>query len=101
MDQLWACMDVALEKSANNDGADKENTELGLMARIKRLTVKGQNVLVNQVVFLKMGQDRDEPISSFVSRLRGQASLCKFLVQCSQCETLTSYQEAIMCHQLV
>ena len=26
LDQLWVCMDVTLEKSANNDGADKENT---------------------------------------------------------------------------
>ena len=101
LDQLWVCMDSALEKSANNNGADNENTEPGLMARIKRLAVKGQNILVNQVVFLKMGQDRDEPVLSFMSRLRGQARLCKFSVQCSHCNTQTSYQEAIMCHQLV
>jgi hypothetical protein len=64
LNQLWACMDPSLEKAANNDGADQVTTKDELLACIKRLAVKGQNVLVNIVKFLKMGQEREEPIST-------------------------------------
>ena len=101
LDQLWACMSDSLERAAHNDGADTEETEVSLMARIKKLAVKQTNVLVNQVKFLSMGQDRDEPVSSFVARLRGQVNTCDFSVKCGGCQATVSYMEHIMAHQLV
>ena len=58
-------------------------------------TVVLQNQLVNIVEFLSMHQDTEEPVSMFVSRLRGQAKVCEFSVQCpkEQCKTDVSYAQ--------
>jgi hypothetical protein len=101
VDQLWGCMSGTLGRAAHNDGADECNTEVLLLARMKKLAVKRQNVLVNQVKFLQLGQERDEPVSAFVARLRGQANVCEFTLKCSGCDHVTSYMERIMAHQLV
>ena len=69
MDQLWACMDEPLEQAANNNRLDGCTTEDKLMTRIKALAVKGQNVCINRVKFLEMGQDSGEPVTSFVAKL--------------------------------
>ena len=96
-----ACMDEPLERAANNDGLDNCTTEEDLMKRIKALAVKGQNICVNRVKFLQIMQDRGEPVMSFVVRLRGWSNLCSFNVKCTLCLECTSYQEAIMTHQLI
>jgi hypothetical protein len=69
---------------------------------IKRLAVRKHNVLISQVQFLSMGQEREEAGLSYSARLRGKASLCKFTVACPHgCEADVSYQENIMAHQSV
>ena len=71
------------------------------MRRLKALAVNGQNICINRVKFLEMGQHREEPVTSFVARLQGGSNLCSFTVKCSSFSRDTSYQEAIMAHQLV
>ena len=101
IDQLWGCLADGLERAAQMDGAGDLTAQQDLKERIKRLAVKQQNTLVSQVRFLQMGQDRDEPVSGFVTRLCGTAQLCDFMVNCSHCQRETSYQEKNMAHQLV
>ena len=43
---------------------------------MKRLSIKAQNNLVNVVEFLSMAQSTEEPVTQFVSRLKGQADVC-------------------------
>lgn len=67
--QLWGCLSNQLDKAAIEHGVDDTTTEQAFLDRIKRLAVRRQNTLVNQVTFLSLGQDRDEPVSSFLARL--------------------------------
>jgi hypothetical protein len=100
-DQIWGCLSDGLERAAQNDGLGEKRTEAGLVAGIKRLAVRICNTLISQVRFLHIHQDCDEPVASFVARLRGTASLCSFIVTCSSCQADTSYADKIMAHQLV
>ena len=43
-----------------------------------------------------MSQDRDEPIRSYAARLRGQAGICKFSMQCQRCSHNVVYTEQIL-----
>ncbi|XP_048575650.1 uncharacterized protein LOC116619407 [Nematostella vectensis] len=52
--------------------------------------------MVARVQLHNMRQDRDEPIRSFCARLRGQASVCKFLITCPNCNTEVNYTENIL-----
>ena len=47
------------------------------------------------------GSGEGEPVTLFVARLKGWSNLCSFQVECSGCKKSTSYQEAIMAHQLI
>ena len=73
------------------------------MSAMKKLAIKCQNQLVNIVEFLSLQQDTEEPVSMFVSRLRGQAKVCQFSVQCpkDQCRSEVSYMDKMVSHQLV
>ncbi len=43
-----------------------------------------------------MRQGRDEPVRAFGAKLRGQASICKFIQKCSGCEAIVDYTEAMV-----
>ena len=79
------------------------DNEIKLLEDMKRMAVRAQNNLVNVVTFLGMGQDNDEPGGSFTARLKGQAAMCDFTLECSLaiCQTETSYKEKMVAHQLV
>ena len=87
-----------------NDGANLCINEAELLMRIKKLAVKGQNIMVNRSTFLQMGQDVNEPVTAFIARLLKQANLCNFNVTstCSGCALVNtfSYQDNIIAHQL-
>jgi hypothetical protein len=70
---------------------------------MKRLAIRAQNKMVNIVDFLSMGQDTEEPIAMFLARLRGQAKICEFTVECSSTSgtTVNSYTDKMVSHQLV
>ena len=66
LDQLWGCLSDPLEKAAINYGASLCVEEAELLGRIWKLAVKGQNLMVNRIKFLTMGQERSEPVTAFV-----------------------------------
>ena len=70
---------------------------------MKKLSIKATNNLVNVVQFLTLAQNIDEPVTQFVSRLKGQSSVCDFEVKCSSagCDTTVSYSDKMVSHQLV
>ena len=78
IDQLWGCLLDSLEKAGINDGANSCIEEVKLLKRIKKLAVKGQNLMVNRTMFITMGQERNEPVTAFVAQLCGQSKLCIF-----------------------
>ena len=71
-------------------------TENEVMAAIKTLAVRQENTMVARVALHNMKQDRDETVRSFGVRLRGQASVCKFIIKCSGCSNDVNYTDAIL-----
>ena len=47
--------------------------------------------MVARVTLQGMRQGYDEPVHAFGAKLRGQASVCKFMQQCPNCETNVDY----------
>ena len=70
---------------------------------MKNLAVRSQNTLVNVVKFLEMSQQQDESAGNFTARLKGQASVCNFLVKCTavNCQQNVNYADQMVKHQLV
>ena len=103
MDQLWACASANMKKRCHQSGATDQTTEEQLLEMMKRLSIKAQNNLVNVVEFLSMAQNTEEPVTQFVSRLKGQAGICDFEVKCSRddCGANVSYSDEMVSHQLV
>ena len=52
--------------------------------------------MVARVQLNNSTQDRDEPIRSFCARLRGQANVCKYSIDCPNCEHKVDYTEPIL-----
>ena len=48
-----------------------------------------------------MRQDRDETIRSFAARLRGQASVCKFSIECITCQIDVHYSDEMVKDALI
>ena len=96
-DQLRACCTDQLEKSLYNSGISPEATELELFKSMKELSVRKQNILVNVVQFLRMGQDGSESAGSFTARLKGQARVCNFTLPEGVCD----YSDKMVTHQLI
>ena len=65
-----------LRHALHNNGAQSETVVASLLKRVKSLAVKRRNNLVNIMTIQKMGQQREEGVLSFLSRLNGQADLC-------------------------
>ena len=103
VDQLWGCLSPALKKAAAGDGLGDVETEGVFIPRLKTLAVKKHNPVVAQVKFLQTGQDRNEPINSFVARLRGVAAQCNFSVRCGNitCGKKVSYTDQMISHMLI
>ena len=78
-------------KAGNTDNI----TEDDLLARMKKMSIRAQNKLVNIVEFLSMTQDTDEPVPMYISRLRGQAMVCEFTVKCNSdsCDSTINYSD--------
>ena len=77
--QLLECCDDPLRKDITRTyGTLSTETEENALKLIKNLAVRPENVLVSRVQLYSLHQDRDEPVRSFVARLRGQSSVCQF-----------------------
>ena len=79
---------------------EEYNTKGKFLMRLKEIAVKGQNNIVGRVQFLRMGQERNENIHSFVSRLRGAEIGCKFKKK-KLCGVIVSYADNIIHDQII
>ena len=96
--QLLECCDDQLRKdlTRNAGGTLTAMTEDEVFAAMRKLAIREENTMVARVTLHNMRQDRDEPIRAYGARLRGQASVCKFIQKCTECETNVDYREAII-----
>ena len=96
--QLLECCDDQLRRdlTRNAGGTLTGKTENEVLAAMKILAVREENVMVARVTLHNMKQDRGEPIRAFGARLRGQAGVCKFTQQCTNCQANVDYTEAIL-----
>ena len=53
--------------------------------------------MVARVTLHDMRQDHDEPVRTFGARLRGQAGVCKFIIECPHCHHDVNYTEPVIC----
>ena len=44
-----------------------------------------------------MRQEHEEPVRAFGARLRGQAGVCKFIIECPHCKHDVNYTEQVLC----
>ena len=59
------------------------------------MAVREENTMVAKVALHKMRQDHDELIRSFSARVRGQAGVCKYLMNCI-CSQEIRYSQHIL-----
>ena len=79
--QLLECCEDTLKLAlfrAHNDQLQSKK-EPDVLEAIEKLAVEPEKEIVERVRLLNMRQDRDELVQSFVTRLRGQARMCKFV----------------------
>ena len=62
------------------------------MAKIKSLSVRRRNNLVNIMTLQGMGQEREEGVLAYLARLNGQAELCDLSVACP-CGKVVSFKD--------
>ncbi|KAK3737416.1 hypothetical protein QZH41_000674 [Actinostola sp. cb2023] len=80
--QLLECCDEQLRKdlTRNAGGSLTKKSVDDVTEAIKKLAVREENTMVARVQLHNMHQDRDETIRSFGARFRGQAGVCKFVI---------------------
>jgi hypothetical protein len=94
VDEVWECMSAGLRNvCAYAQMEENSNTELELLAGVKRLAVRAHNTLI--------AQERDKAAISYAARLCGKSALCNFKMNCSGCSIKISYWEKVMAHQFV
>ena len=106
IDHLWACATDDLARRCYEGGNTDNITEESLLQRMRKMSIRAQNKLVNIVEFLTMIQTEDEPVAQFVSRLQGQAKVCNFTIKCTaECckenSSEISYSDSMVSYQLV
>lgn len=97
--QLLECCDETLRKDLTRTfGALASNDEQTTLRNIKSLAVRQENIMVARVQLQQMRQDRDEPIRAFAARLRGQAGVCNFKIECPSdtCDTVINYSDIMI-----
>lgn len=96
--QLLECCEESLRKDLTQSagGSLLNNPVNEVLSAIKTLAVREENIMVARVTLHNMKQDRDETVRSFGARLRGQAGICKFIIECPSCQCDINYTEPIL-----
>ena len=96
--QLLECCDEPLRRdlTRTTGGNLTDKSVDNVLAAIRKLAVREENTMVARVTLHNMRQDRDESVRNFGARLRGQADICKFVIDCNNCAAKVNYTEAIM-----
>lgn len=59
-------------------------TEDFVLAAMKKLAVRKENTMVARFVLHNMTQDHDEPVRASGARIKRQANICKFPLECQK-----------------
>ncbi|XP_066924333.1 uncharacterized protein [Clytia hemisphaerica] len=98
--QLLECCEEQLRKDLTRSsvGPLTEKTEDDILAAIKSLAVREENIMVARVALNNMHQDQEESIRAFGARLRGQAAVCRYVIDCpgDECNIVVDYTEQIL-----
>jgi len=96
--QLLECCDDDLRKDLTRStvGTLSDKTEAQVLAAIKSLAVRDEYTMIARVTLNNSRQDRDEAIRSYCARLRGQANVCKYVIDCQNCGHQVDYTESIL-----
>lgn len=96
--QLLECCEEQLRKDLTRStvGQLTDKTEADILAAIKTLAVREENVMVARVTLNNLTQDHNESIRAFGARLRGQAGVCKYTIDCPNCNHKVDYTEPIL-----
>ena len=96
--QLLEFCDEQLRKDLTRTagGTLTGKTEDEVLAAIRSLAVREENAMVAQVALNNMRQDWDESVRAFGARIRGQAGVCKFVLECTGCRAEVNYTNAIL-----
>ena len=100
---LETCSEKLRFSMFQSDSKINERTETDILALMKRLAVKEENIMVSRLHLHNIHQEPGEHVSNFVARLKGQAELCRFNVTCTalDCNTDIRYTDAMVRDTLV
>ena len=78
--ELWFCCCKELHNDLQNVGITPTSTEGEILDKVKDLSVKAVNLLLNLCKYFKMSQKEGENVRQYVACLKGAADLCNFTV---------------------
>ena len=95
--QLLEYCDEDLQKDLTRATGDTLTTKIEekVLAAVKILAVREENAMVARVTLNEMQKERNKPMRSFGGRVRGQACVCKYLLDCD-CDGEISYSKHIL-----
>lgn len=98
---LECCTEDLMLDLHRNNGANLDTmAEDDLLAEIKALAVRGESQIISRVNLRNMCQDHQEDIRHFTARVKGQATLCNYSIECPRCKTPVSYADEEIKDQL-
>ena len=95
---LEACSENLRFSMFQSDSQINQKSEANILALMKTLSVKEENVMVSRMKLHGLHQEAGEPIRNFVARIKGQAELCRFEIACprAECQHLIRYTSEIV-----
>ena len=96
--QLLECCDEQLRKDLTRSsvGSLADRPEKEVLDAMRFLAVREESVMVARVALSNLHQDHDESVRSFCARLKGQASVCKYIIPCTGCNQEVDYTQQIL-----
>ena len=98
--QLLECCDDDLRRdlTRSNGGSMVGYTEVNVLAAMKALAVRSENIMVARYALHDMHQGREEQIRSFYARIKGQADTCDYRTKCtkSECNEMVDFAGEIL-----
>ena len=101
----WASLNASLKPPSpprdltrSNGGSMVGDTEVNVLAAMKALAVRGENIMVARYALHDMRQGREEQIRSFYARIKGQADTCDYRTKCtkSECNEMVDFAGEIL-----
>ena len=98
--QLLECCndDLRRDLTRSNGGSMVGDTEVNVLAAMKALAVRSENIMVARYALHDMRQGREEQIRSFYARIKGQADTCDYRTKCtkSECNEMVDFAGEIL-----